>query len=498
MTTATAVTSRVGTRGVRPLDRGTLLAAGAVGVVAAGVGIGAAWSPLIALLVVGIAALAVAIAMHPPLAAYLMVGVTPLVVGIDRGRLVPLLRPNEVLLLLCAAALAVRAVWDLRSGARLRLRPGLLVGALLAMAACNSVVPLLWMAVRHVPISDDDLSYAGVLWKLLLLYAVVRYSVRTPEQARRCLWVSMGVAGVVAVVAILQSLRLFGVDTLLTTYYAPFGDTSVLTTNRGSATLGLAAATADLLIFNLALAAGWWRRHGPRPWIVAPLLVLFLVGAVSSGQISSGIGLVVAIVALGLVFRRADVTAALALLVVGAVLLLGPVVAARLEGFAGTAGMPESWVGRLDNLRGYFWPRLFEHGNVVLGVEPAARVPSPDTLALPWIWIESGYTWLLWGGGIPLLACFVVVVVVAARQSLALARAPGVLGTTATGVFVAVVVVAVLMLFDPHITYRGSADLLFVLFALMASLRAGAATTRDGTSRPDTTATTHDRTEVSP
>jgi hypothetical protein len=327
--------------------------------------------------------------------------------------------------------------------------------------------------VRRQPITGDDLSYAAVLWKFLVLYAVVRVSIRTEAQGRRAVAVSLAVGAVVAVIAILQSLQLFGVDALLTQFYAPFGDTSVVTVNRGSATLGLAAATADLMIFNLALAAAWCRRLD-RPWLMAPLLALFVGGVLASGQISSAIGLVVAIVALGVVFRRADITAGLALLAAGAALALAPVVAVRLEGFAGASGVPDSWVGRLDNLRGYFWPRLFEHGNVVLGVQPAARVPSPDSLALPYIWIESGYTWLLWGGGIPLLAAFLVVVVVAARQSFALVRAPGVLGTTATAVFVAVVVVAVLMVFDPHVTYRGSADLLFMLFALMAALRSTA------------------------
>ena len=77
----------------------------------------------------------------------------------------------------------------------------------------------------------------------------------------------------------------------------------------------------------------------------------------------------------------------------------------------------------------------------------------------------------------PLFAAFALFVIVTARSSLARARRPGALGITATAVFVAVGVVAVLMLFDPHITYRGSADMLFVLLALMASLgsTAGAA-----------------------
>ena len=457
-----------------PLSRRELLLLAAAALACVAAGVGTAASPLIALLVTGVLALGIAIAVHPPLAAYLLVGLTPLIVGIDRGRVVPLLRPNEVLLVLCAGALVARAAWDLRAGVRFRPRLGLVAASLVAMAVANSVIPLLWMALRHQPITADDLSYAAVLWKFIGLYAVVRYSVRTEGQAVRTLWVGMSVGAVVAVVAILQSLQLFGIDTLLVTLYAPFGDTSVLAASRGSATLGLAAATGDLMIFNLALAAGFWRRYGFRPLVLAPLIVLFVAGIVSSGQFSTMIGLLVAIVALGVVFRRADIPIALGVAALGAGVALAPVVATRLLGFQGASGLPDSWVGRLDNLRGYFWPRLLEGNNFLLGVQPSARVPSPDTLALPWIWIESGYTWLFWGGGVPLFAAFVFFVIVTARSSLALARRPGALGITATGVFVAVVVVAVLMIFDPHITYRGSADMLFVLLALMASLGSAA------------------------
>jgi hypothetical protein len=473
-------------RGVRPhLGRREALLLGAAVLGCLGIGVATAVSPLVALLVTAVLALGIAIAVHPPLAAYLLIGLTPLIVGIDRGKVVPLLRPNEVLLALCAAALIVRGVWEMRSGVRWRLpRPGLVAGSLVLMAVCNSVVPLLWMAVRHAPISTDDLSYAAVLWKFLGLYAVVRYSVRTEREGLRCLWVGMVAGGLVAVVAILQSLHLFGIDVLLDSLYAPFGDTSVLSASRGSATLGLAAATGDLLIFNLAIAAGYWRRYGFRPLVLAPLLALFVAGIVSSGQFSTVIGLVVAIIALGIVFRRADIPIALAVLGLGAGVALAPVVATRLSGFQGASELPESWVGRLDNLQNYFWPRLLSHDNFLLGVQPAARVPSPDTLALPWIWIESGYTWLFWGGGVPLFAAFVLFVVVAARTSLALARAPGALGIAATAVFVGVLVVAVLMIFDPHITYRGSADMLFALLALMAALGRGSA---DGArpTRPD-------------
>jgi hypothetical protein len=435
-------------------------------VTGAGVGALSAASPNLALLGCAAAVVAAFVWVRPALAAYLVIGLTPLTAGIDRGLAIPLLRPNEAVAALVGGTLAVRAMLRWRAGALPRVRLDRVELAMLLMALTSSLVPMLWMAARQHEITHDDLLYALVMWKYLAVYAIVRFAVRSDRQVRRCLWISLGAAAIVAVVAILQSLGLFGVPGLLARYYAPFGHTGALEHNRGSSTLALPAATADLLIYNLALARGLWtsgRRYG---LVLAGAGLLFALGTLAAGEFSSAIGLVIGMVALAAVTRSPR----LLLLFVPASAVAGqvlkPVIGKRLAGFQSASGLPASWTGRLDNLRTYFWPNLFSDGNFLFGVRPSARVPVASQ-ATGYVWIESGYTWLLWAGGIPLVASFLFFVQAALAATWRAARRAGdATSAAAVATFVAVVVLTVLMAFDPHLTYRGSADAFFSLFAL--------------------------------
>jgi hypothetical protein len=147
------------------------------------------------------------------------------------------------------------------------------------------------------------------------------------------------------------------------------------------------------------------------------------------------------------------------------------VVDKRLQGFQTPSGLPVSWQGRLDNLHNYFLPVLFNHWHWVLGVRPAARVAT-QKIATGFIWIESGYVWLLWAGGIPLLLAFFYFLWIGGREAVTVLRArtdaPSAAGLA---VVVALSVVGVLMTIDPHVTYRGSADLLFALLGIVAAAR---------------------------
>jgi murein biosynthesis integral membrane protein MurJ len=428
------------------------------------------FNPLVAIVVLAAVGLGAWVFMRPAVAAYLIIFLTPLTAGIDRGTVLPVLRPNEALAALVGAALAVRWLVSLRTGAVRLARLNAIDGAFLALAVFSSIVPLLMMLARRREISADDLQYAIVLWKYLAVYLIVRFSISTEKQAYRCVALSMAAACIVCVIGILQALDLFGVPKLLGLLYAPFGVERTLAIGRGSSTLALAAAVADLAILNLALAVGLLLRGAKHRLLLGGVVLICLFGTLGAGEFSTIIGLLVAMATLIIVSRAGRLVGyAVPLLILGAI-VMWPVIQTRLMGFQSASGLPDSWIVRLRNLNTYFWPELGAHGNWLLGVRPSARVPAAHE-EFGYVWIESGYTWLLWGGGIPLLGAYVYFVVVAVRKAADAARhATGVLSAIGLAILAAVAADVILMFFDPHLTYRGAADALFGLLAILRSL----------------------------
>jgi hypothetical protein len=222
------------------------------------------------------------------------------------------------------------------------------------------------------------------------------------------------------------------------------------------------------MVFNLAVISGLWTRYRGHRLVLAAAAVLMVFGVISAGQFTGFIGLVVGVVCIALVCRSARLLGLFAAAAPVGAIVLWPVISKRLLGFQSASGLPVSWTGRLYILTNYYWPKLFSDWNWLLGVRPAARIPVAG-LKGGYVWIESGYTWLLWGGGILLLASYVFFAVVTARSAWQAARAGRDARSVAgVAVFTAVIVISVLMISDPHLTYRGSADAFFFLIALAA------------------------------
>jgi hypothetical protein len=428
--------------------------------------------PLLAAAAVALAVI-VAVSLHPPLAAYLLITFTPLLAGLQRSSLIPLLRPHELLVVLVGTGLVVNGVGRLLSGQMERSSLRALDSAILLMAFTGSVLPLLWLLARGQAPTADDVLYALTFWKFYAVFLIVRLAVSGARQIRLCLGLSMATGCVVAVVAGLQALQLFGVDQLVNQIY-PTEDPSGATTGRGSSTLDSSAAVGDIMAYNLAIALAFLLREPQKRRITLVLLAgMFFLGGLASGQFSGAIAVAVSITTVaaltgrlrqvGLIVLPASLLAAI---------LLRPVISARLRGFESTTGLPQSWESRLINLRTYFWSELFSDHSYLLGVRPAARIAAPESWR-DYVYIESGYTWLLWVGGLPLLIAYVIFVVVAMRQAVRLAHRQGDERSVAgIATAAALACTVVLMAVDPHLVLRGAADLLFALLALTAASEA--------------------------
>jgi hypothetical protein len=290
----------------------------------------------------------------------------------------------------------------------------------------------------------------------------------------------MASAVIVSVVAILQVGHLFGIPEFLFTYYdLPFS-TRVMTVERGTSTLASAFGVGDVMIMNLIIALVLLRFMKAHRLVLIAATLVFLCGCMASGELSEYIGLAAATIAFASLSGNAVRRKLPLLFGAGAVAaaFLWPVIARRFEGFSDQQGMPSSWDVRWENLQRFFVPKLLEGMNWLIGVRPAPRVPAPEKWR-EFVYIESGYLWLVWIGGLPFLLAFVYFAYTALGTLRQIARTRvDAVAAAATAGFCYLMALLILTLFDPHLTLRGTADLFFPLLAM--SLVSAPATARGG------------------
>ena len=443
--------------------------------------------PAIALAVVAMGVVSVMVWNHPPIAGYAMAAGAPLVVGFERDQILPLLRPNEALLFaLCALLIARWMLYSRRLSFRLN-RVDRVVGVIVLT---GFVLPLLIQVGRLKPVGAEDVFYALVFVRIALLYGLIRHTIRTPGQVRAALMMSIIVGSVIGVVGVLDSLNLFGAADKIVPYFP--NDGPITDDGRGAASIGNPIGYGVYMSINAFIAIAMLLGNERPRWFLGIAALTCTVGVFGSGQIGPTAAFVVGVAALALATRstgRLLRMSAPALLV--ASLVLVPLGQRRIQGFEGPAvsssvrqgiadagGSDEgrnlfeanpgsSWDVRLYNLETFFLPEFKNTTNVLWGVTPQARVSSPRE-GEEYIWIESGLLWLIWTGGIPLFLTWFALLGIGAHTARKLMRTvPGPVGIAAAAALASLATVATAMTFDPHMTLRGSADLLYPLLALM-------------------------------
>jgi hypothetical protein len=465
-------------------ELGDLLLALAGVLVAVAVAVAGAFAGPVVVLVLALALVVAVCAYRPVVGTYLYLATLPFIAGFERGA-IPLLRPNEALLLLVLGGALLGAYLRSLAGTpvRLRFRPAVDVPLAAFVLLCTAWPAASLLLRGHVP-AEDELAALLPAGKLAAVFLLVRMTVLDRRQLVRVVRIIIWSAVGIALIAIAQTLRVGPVLDFLSTY-TPAEQTSEIAA-RGSTTLASSIATGDVIAIGLILAITCAARGllGRKERLVAG--VVLAAGVLAAGQFSTWIAALVAAALILHQYPDLRRRAVRFLPVAGVAVLIGaPAFIARLESFGEGYGVPRSWLGRWDNLTTFYVPSLFDHGGFLIGVSPESVLPAPET----WrevIYLESGYLQFLWIGGLPLLAGFVWLSIAVLRRCSDLAGRRDALGACASTLFVAWWLLIILSVIDPHLFLRGGGDLLFVLLAIVAGPldRAPPVPGMDGLQRP--------------
>jgi hypothetical protein len=409
-------------------------------------------------------AFVVFVARRPVAAAYVFLATQPFVGGIDRGQLIPLLRPSEAIQAVLTGAVICGVLVRVVRGERLSVRITKLDRSIVLLCALSSIWPLFWMFARGRIPTSTDIFDTVVLWRLASLYVLFRWVVRTPAQVRRCLWILLVSASLLSVLAILDSLGIWRAG-------GPWTPTiSDNSTGRGGATLDSAIAVGDYLSYGFAVVLVWLLRTKDRGrLILAAAAGMIFLGVLGTGQFSAWIeALIVVLVVAHQEGQLARLTKWLGPAAAVGAVIAWPVISTRLAGFGG-GGLPHSWQGRIDNLTHFYLPQLSGF-HWVLGIRPDTVLQAPETWRQV-IYLESGYLWLFWVGGIPLVAGFLWFLRNGFRHTQRVMRErDDDLAIAAVGTRAALWCLLIMSLIDPHLTLRGGSDLFFCLLGLSANM----------------------------
>jgi len=327
---------------------------------------------------------------------------------------------------------------------------------MLALGFFGSVVPIVLVLARGGVLDVGAIASAFPLFKYLLLWLFVRLSVRTDADVAMVLVAAVAAACCVAALAVPEGL---GIGPLSDVTRALTGGTTAAVEGRAFTLLGSAISTGAVLAMCATVAFGLAVSY--RSLLAAGVTAMLVVGSVATGQATSvvAVATVLAVAAWRHKVFLKTVTVGVPFAVVAA-LVMAPILQSRLADVPGRSFIPQSWLVRWVNVSELYWPDI-RSGGWLWGVNPDSVVVPPDSWRTD-VFLESGYLWTLWVGGLPLFLCFAGLLISIWRSLNVESSDPTFQVALTTGSAL-VVFMAIFNVIDPHLTLRGGADLFYIL-----------------------------------
>jgi O-antigen ligase len=395
----------------------------------------------------------------------LAIGV-PLTSGLGRGTLIPLLRPNEAMLLIVVGGLLLHHLP--------RREQRSLTGIDLAITSFSlGSILVAWLVLfisRHSP--NDWRTVLSPIQFLVIYLAFSRTQLSNKSRVI-CVNASMLAAVIVGLVSVAQVLNIAGVRGFLAAYYPA---ANPLDTRPGS-TLGLYSSVGafELLGYGLALTLATLRTPHFAPGWLGFVMIVTVIGILSSGTWAPAIGLVLATALIPLYGRRLPRQLGVALVsIVLALVLFNSQISTRIGqqqqhtpfGSGYSAVVPETLQYRLLLWQEFFVPALLDHIWFGTGTFIPSQVPERF-----WVSVDNEYLRVGFRAGLVGLALLFVMLGVIGTAGWRSRDGSDSWQRTLGGVcFVYVGVIALMGFTEEYLSYGGVSQQVGLIIGLFSGL----------------------------
>ncbi len=422
------------------------------------------------LLVAGLGALALmgVSAWRPVVGGGAICLLVPLTAGLNLGSLASVFKPDQVIVLLVFAGIALR---ELLTGRRLRYC--LLDVAVVAFCLGELLIPLLVLWLGDQALDLTVLHAIAAPADYLVVYLVFAREPARPERLRLYCNLALAAALVVALIGLLELLDVPYVRSLMAAAYQSPPQPGWDSIYRPGSTVihfsGLSAVSLFGYTLALALAAG--RAEGLSQWWLAAVMAGSLLGLLAS--LTYAPLLMVPAVTLIVCLRLRCVPRALWIVGAGAgagTIALVPFLSGRMAqqlGGGGSLLMPESLDTRLRYWQEFFYPAWIQHGLWLgTGTEVPGEVPAYLSQ-----YVDNAYLDQAFRAGVLGIALALSLYCAIALTSWRVADAPeGVQRAIGAAVLALTAALFVLDLTSEYLTFAGFSQLFWMLVGLVAAV----------------------------
>ncbi len=432
-------------------------------VLGAAIGASSFVSPLIpAGVILGAGAAALALS-YPVVMCYALIAAVTFLSGMPRGGLIPMLIPNEPLLVVSAGMTFLIVM--LR---RDRVTISRYVSAALAiMVLGTALIPVIAYYARAFPLAIGDvLNLVAPIQYIVLMWLFARLP-RSEEDRYKLVQFMLVCASIVALIGLMQAMRISFISNFIATVYDSHHVRDAAQYGRVTSVLGAWNALGNYLMLNLLIVFSLQGYEKLGRWGKLNLIATLAFSAaclLATGSFASLGGLAAGIVVIKFFDRRGlKLLVLLACGMIVGALLLQDLIIGRLEyqfGGTGDSLVPATFAYRIK-----IWVEVYLP---VIGRNPLWGL-TPNFSELGWPWAESQYLYLMVRSGVVSLVAHLLYVIILMGWAYRRIRfAVGLNRAMAIALFTLLAMLSIMGFTNEVFTSSGVIDYMWIMIGLFA------------------------------